>query len=121
MDPTNSTLYYHPTIHIWQSARKLSVASRGKTRSTNRPTFLKEDISLVSPPVHSNILPINIKEEPDETIHPIPHSYAQAHQTLTLPIKISLQEHFWSYQFYKRLIGPLHPLEREGLLIADAI
>ncbi len=82
----------------------------------NRRSHLNKSSSQTSLP------PVDGREESPGAIKPSPHSYTQAllYPSSQGPME-SLRDHLWSHPFYKRLIGPLHPLEGDGLPIAEAI
>jgi hypothetical protein len=57
--------------------------------------------TATTPAMHTYSLPIS-SPHPDPTVSNLCHN-------------------LWSHRFYKRLIGPLNPLENNGLLIATSI
>lgn len=78
---------------------------------------------LVVLKIFINLLPVTVpnvlgKMATTPTMHTYSLPISSPHPDPTVS---NLFHNLWSHRFYKRLIGPLHPLENNGLLIATSI
>lgn len=123
MGPKSVTVYYNPHKDSWYSAAPLSSESRRRTRSTARPTFSIKNITTVDPPNHKDLIPVTVQDNANEaTIMPTLHKYPMI--TPPSPLRqqyTTLHSILWSHNFYKRLLGPLEPLNNDEQLLADSI
>jgi hypothetical protein len=123
MDPIIPTLYYHPNGSSWYYATPIQVNNKRKTRSAARTSFLMNDIIAVDPPNPAKLIPVTVPNNLEETtVTPTIHTYSLPTPSSTLdPTTSTFLQTLWSHKFYKRLVGPLHPLDTDGLLIATSI
>jgi hypothetical protein len=122
MDPIRLIIYHNPYDNIWYSGDSLPSEIK-RTRSKSRPTFSINNLTETTPPDKGAIIPVSITQDHrDMNFQPSIHSFLM---TTTLNNSqhhnLTLQSYLWSHRFYKRLIGPLSPLQDNGIHIAACI